>query len=118
MLKGLHRHFPKTKGKVSHVDIATPLTNMHYLNRPDSYGLEHSPAHYSGALTQMRPKTEIPGLFVTGQDIGTVGIVGALNGGILTAHACLGYGAWDLIVAKRNLIEDLMAMDAAEAKKA
>lgn len=52
---------------------------------------------------------------MTGQDVATVGIVGALNGGILTAHALLGYGAWDLIVAKRNLIEDLMAMDKAAA---
>jgi hypothetical protein len=31
--------------------------------------------------------------------------------GILTAHAVLGYGLWELLVAKRNLIEDLMAMD-------
>ena len=45
-----------------------------------------------------------------------MGIVGALNGGILTAHACLGYGAWDLIVGKRNLVEDLMAMDKAAGK--
>ena len=48
------------------------------------------------------------------QDVATVGIAGALNGGILTAHACLGYGAWDLIVAKRNLIEDLMALEATQ----
>ena len=39
----------------------------------------------------------------------SVGIVGALNGGILTAHAILGYGFWDLVIAERNLIEDLMA---------
>ena len=85
---------------------------MYYLGRPDSYGLEHTPAHYAGALDNMRPQTAIPGLYATGQDIGTVGVVGALNGGILTAHAALGYGLWDLLVAKRNLIEDLMAMDA------
>ena len=46
-----------------------------------------------------------------------MGIVGALNGGILTAHALLGYGFLDLVVAKRNLIEDIMAMDAAEKKE-
>jgi len=118
LLKGLYRHFPACKGKVKHVDIATPLTNMYYLNRPDSYGLEHTPAHYSGALTKLRPQTNIPGLFVTGQDVASVGIVGALNGGILTAHALLGYGAYDLILAKRNLIEDLMAMDKLEEEGA
>lgn len=117
LLKGLCAHYPKCEGRVKHVDVATPLTNMYYLGRADSYGLEHTPAHYDGALTQLRPRTDIRGLYVTGQDVGTVGIVGALNGGILTAHACLGYTAWDLIVAKRNLIEDLMAMDADCARK-
>lgn len=52
------------------------------------------------------------------QDVASVGIVGALNAGILTAHALMGYGFWDLVVSDRNLIEDLMAMDkAAETTK-
>lgn len=116
LLRGLYRHFPKCRGKVRFADVATPLTNKYYLGRADSYGLEHTPAHYNGALTAMRPQTQIPGLFATGQDIGTVGIVGALNGGILTAHACLGYGALDLVLAKRNLIEDLMAVEPKKRK--
>jgi len=62
----------------------------------------------------MRPVTKIPKLYCTGQDYASVGIVGALNGGILTAHAILGYGFWDLVVAKRNLIEDLMAQAKSE----
>ena len=111
LLEGLHTIYPKTRGNVDFVSVATPLTNQFYLNRPDSYGLEHTPEHYSGALDRMRPQTNINGLFVTGQDVASVGIVGALNGGILTAHAMLGYGFLDLVVAKRNLIEDIMAMD-------
>ena len=117
LLRALYRHYPKTRGKVEYVNIGTPLTNVYYLNRPDSYGLEHTPAHYSGALDLMRPQTGIPGLYATGQDIGTVGVVGALNGGILTAHAVLGYGFWDLVCIKRNLIEDIMAMDKKEKEK-
>jgi len=67
----------------------------------------------------MRPATTIPGLYCTGQDVATVGIVGALNAGILTAHALVGYGFWDLVVCDRNLIEDLMAYDnAANGAKA
>lgn len=65
----------------------------------------------------MRPLTEIPGLWITGQDLATVGIVGALNAGILTAHSVLGYGLWDLAFAKRNLMEDLMHMDDIHASK-
>lgn len=60
---------------------------------------------------QIRPETNIPGLWVTGQDVATVGIVGALNSGILTAHGLLGYGLWDLLFANRNLIEDTMRLD-------
>jgi len=111
MLNGLYRNYPKTKGTVEYVNIATPLTNKYYLGRADSYGLEHTVDHYGGGLNNMRPKTDIPGLFATGQDIGTVGIVGALNGGILTAHAVLGYNLWDLLVEERNLIEDCMRME-------
>jgi all-trans-retinol 13,14-reductase len=111
MLNGLYRNYPKTRGKVDYVSIATPLTNKYYLGRNDSYGLEHTMDHYGGALNEMRPATDIAGLWCTGQDIGTVGIVGALNGGILTAHAVLGYGLWDLVVEERNLIEDLMRGD-------
>ena len=116
LLRCLYRHYPKCRGKVEYAEVATPLTNLHYLGRADSYGLEHTPGHYAGKLDMMRPATNIPQLWLTGQDAATVGIVGALNGGILTAHAVLGYGFWDLVVAKRNLIEDLMALDEAEAK--
>ena len=48
---------------------------------------------------------------MTGHDVGSVGIVGALNAGIMTAMAITGYGIWDLVVAKRNIIGDLMEMD-------
>ena len=111
LLEGLHTNYPKTRGRVEFVSIGTPLTNLFYLGRADSYGLEHTPERYGGALDLMRPQTTIPGLFLTGQDVASVGIVGALNGGILTAHAVLGYGMLDLVLAKRNLIEDLMAVE-------
>jgi len=116
LLRSLYRHYPLCKGRVEYAEVATPLTNLHYLGKPDSYGLEHTPGHYSGKLDMMRPQTNIDQLWLTGQDCGSCGIVGALNGGILTAHAVLGYGFWDLVVAKRNLIEDLMAMDEAQKK--
>lgn len=56
----------------------------------------------------MRPKTDIDGLWITGHDVGSVGIVGALNSGIMTAMAITRYGIWDLVVAKRNIIEGML----------
>ena len=67
MLRGFMRHFPKAEGRVDYIDVATPLTNLYYLGRSDSYGLEHTPARYGGALDKMRPETAIPSLFCTGQ---------------------------------------------------
>ena len=117
MLAALYSHYPNCRGHVDYVEVGTPLSNLYYLRRADSYGMEHTPAHYAGALDNLRPQTSIPGLFVTGQDVGSVGIVGALNSGILTAHAVLGYGFVDLVLAKRNLIEDVMALDENEKTK-
>ena len=39
LLKGLYKHFPKCEGHVKYIDVATPLTNVYYLGRPDSYAL-------------------------------------------------------------------------------
>jgi all-trans-retinol 13,14-reductase len=49
------------------------------------YGLEASPRRFlSNAL---RAKTPIAGLYLTGQDVGSAGIVGAMMGGVLSAAA-------------------------------
>lgn len=55
-----------------------------------------------------KPTTPVRDLFVTGQDLVTGGISSAMTGGILTAHAILGYDMVDYIVLGRTLIKDLM----------
>ena len=52
------------------------------------YGLEHAPARF--AESRLRPRTGIPGLWLTGQDVTTCGIGAALFSGALTASAILG----------------------------
>ena len=47
---------------------------------------------------RLRPKTDIPGLFLTGQDILSAGVTGAAYAGVLTASAVL----------ERNVLKDLM----------
>ena len=63
------------------------------------YGLEHDMARFD-AWTQarLRPKTDVPGLFLTGQDILSAGVTGAAYAGVLTASAVL----------ERNVLNDLM----------
>ena len=51
--------------------------------RGELYGLDHT----SERLQQkwLGPRTKIPGLWLTGQDVLTCGVMGAMVGGLLTA---------------------------------
>jgi phytoene dehydrogenase-like protein len=49
------------------------------------YGLEASPRRFLS--TALRAKTPVAGLFLTGQDVGSPGITGAMMGGMLSAAA-------------------------------
>jgi all-trans-retinol 13,14-reductase len=50
--------------------------------------LAHSPGRF--AERHLGPRTAIPGLFLTGQDVATCGIAGAAMGGLLAATAVAG----------------------------
>ena len=47
------------------------------------YGLDHDPQRFEQSW--LRPKTTIRGLYLTGQDVVTCGVSGAMLGGLLTA---------------------------------
>ena len=91
--EGLYKFYPHTRGKVDFTMVGSSLTFNHYSRsqKGEVYGLEAAPERFQ-ADDWLRPQTDVPGLFLTGQDVTTVGVTGALMGGILTAHACLGYG--------------------------
>ncbi len=110
--EGLYKHYPKTRGNVTHYDIGTPLTNQHYLGAysGEAYGLDSTPYRYSKALS-LKPKTSIKNLYLTGQDICTLGFTGALMGGVLTTHSILGYGTIADLMLGRNFITDLKNME-------
>ncbi|CAE7339593.1 retsat, partial [Symbiodinium pilosum] len=112
MVKGLLKHFPQLDGKIEYVEMASPLSNIHYLNRAASYGLQHPPSRYTVA-EGLRPGrlAGVEGMWITGQDVTTNGFAGALMGGVLTAHGILGYGFWELVVCGRDLITDMMSLE-------
>ena len=61
-------------------------------------------------LTQavdLKPKTEINGLYLTGQDICTLGVTGAMMSGVLTANVIGGYDNMTDIVIGNNIVRDL-----------
>ncbi len=89
LLDALYRMQPQLRGRVQYSELSTPLSTRHFMNNRtgEIYGLEHSPERFG--LRWLRPRTSIPGLFLTGQDIVTVGVGGALFSGLLTAVAVL-----------------------------
>lgn len=89
LLEELYRRLPQLRGKIDHYELSTPLTTQHFMNyeRGEIYGIDHSPARFEQEF--LRPTTHIPGLYLTGQDIATCGVAGALVGGVITAGSIL-----------------------------
>lgn len=98
--------FPKMEGHVEYFEIGTPLTNSFYLNGPkgEIYGLDHDLSRFAnGAFAELRPKTCLPGLFITGQDIVVCGFGGALLGSLLCASEAMNR---NLFLDLRELMEE------------
>jgi len=89
LLEQLYRFEPQVKGRIDHCELSTPLSTANFVNyaHGEIYGLAHSPDRF--ALKFLRPQTAIKNLFLTGQDISTCGIGGALMSGVITASAIL-----------------------------
>ncbi|MCO5233552.1 MAG: NAD(P)/FAD-dependent oxidoreductase [Chitinophagales bacterium] len=98
LLKHLYRFVPQIEGKVDFYELSTPLTTKHFANyqRGEVYGLDHTPERFESKF--LKPSTPISQLYLTGQDIVSVGIGGALMSGVLTASAIL----------NTNLVEKVM----------
>jgi all-trans-retinol 13,14-reductase len=90
----LEMHVPAVAGKIDFAELSTPLTTRHFMNyeRGEAYGMSATPARFR--LKCLVPQTPIGNLYLTGQDVVSLGIAGALMGGAVTASAIL----------RRNLI--------------
>jgi len=95
--------YPQLEDKVEYFEVGTPLSNQFYIASPkgEIYGCDHNKERFSPITTAMlRPNTPVPGLYLTGQDVCTCGLSGAMNGGLMTST----------IILKRNLTGDLMTI--------
>lgn len=89
MLAALDRYLPGTRQYVRTWELSTPLSTAHFTGAPHgaAYGLAHSPERF--ACRELHPRTPIDGLFLTGQDVSTCGVMGALSGAVTTASVIL-----------------------------
>lgn len=85
LLEKLYEKLPHLRGKIDYYELATPLSTQFFCwyAKGEIYGLDHDPQRFE--QNWLRPKTEIEGLYLTGQDIMTCGVVGAMIGGLMTA---------------------------------
>ena len=99
LLKELYKQFPQLEGKIDYYELSTPLSTKHFVHydKGEIYGLDHTPERFR--MQELRPKTPIKNYYLTGQDIVTVGIGGALMSGVLTAaHVTTNFWMIDRIV--------------------
>ncbi|WP_237057353.1 phytoene desaturase family protein [Microbulbifer sediminum] len=91
LLEHLYRHFPQLRGQVDYCELSTPLSTAWFCeySRGEIYGLDHDPKRFRQGW--LRPKTRIKGLYLTGQDIMSCGVAGAMYGGVLAAQSILGW---------------------------
>lgn len=78
-------HMPGLADMIVHAELSTPLSTDHFV-RPQAgsiYGLEPTPERFRNPW--LRPRSPISNLFFAGAEVSTVGVIGAMMGGVLAA---------------------------------
>ncbi len=90
LMEHLYERLPDLRGKVDYYEVSTPLSTNWFggYQKGELYGLAHTPDRMQ--QDWLRPKTSIPGLWLTGQDILTCGVTGAMMAGMLTTTSIVG----------------------------
>lgn len=85
----LERHVPPVRGYIDS-GLSRPLSTRHFANYPqgDIDGLSSVPARFR--LRSLGAPTPVRNLYLTGADVTTLGVTGALFGGVVTASLILG----------------------------
>jgi all-trans-retinol 13,14-reductase len=81
MLGELFKQMPQLEQALDFHELATPLSTewFHLYDRGEIYGLEHDATRFR--QDWLHPVTAVKGLYLTGQDVVTAGVGGALMGG-------------------------------------
>jgi all-trans-retinol 13,14-reductase len=111
LLAELYKQMPQLEGRLDFAELATPLSTewFHLYDRGEIYGLDHDVQRFRQRW--LHPATPVKGLYLTGQDVVTAGVGGALMGGVMTTSALLGLESRKLW----KLIEDWKAPEVAPA---
>ena len=89
-MEHLYERLPHLRGKIDYYEVSTPLSTNWFggYRHGELYGLAHTPERMQ--QDWLRPRTRIPGLWLSGQDILTCGVTGAMMAGVLTTSSIVG----------------------------
>lgn len=85
LLAFVDRRYPGFRDLVDYCEVSTPLTVEGFTGHPHGavYGVPGTPDRYR--LAYLGVRTPVRNLYLTGSDAGSLGIVGALMSGVMTA---------------------------------
>jgi all-trans-retinol 13,14-reductase len=103
LLDLVERHYPGFRQIVAFQELSTPLSVESFTGHRQGaiYGIPATPERFRNGWFNIR--STIPGLLLTGSDVASAGIVGAMMGGVLTAADLLGpLGYFKIMSAARR----------------
>lgn len=103
LIKLVDDEVPGFADLIEYVEVSTPITTEHFTGHPKGaiYGLTSEPKRYR--LLPYGAHTPVKGLYLTGADIFSVGIVPALLSGLMTSGAIRGpFGFFKVVKDMQN----------------
>jgi all-trans-retinol 13,14-reductase len=101
LLAELERQAPSVVGNIAYSELSTPVTTRHFMNygHGEIYGIASTPDRF--LMRELGARTPIRGLYLTGQDVASLGVVGALFGGVIGASAATGKNLFSVVSKPR-----------------
>jgi len=101
LLAELERQAPSVVGNIAYSEMSTPVTTRHFMNyaHGEIYGIASTPDRFR--MRELGARTPIRGLYLTGQDAASLGVVGAMFGGFIGASAAIGKSFFSLLSEPR-----------------
>lgn len=97
LIETLYKKMPQLEGQLDFAELSTPLSTQWFQwnKEGEIYGLTHTVERFR--QDWLHPQTPIKNLYLTGSDIVTAGVGGALMGGVMTANVMMGLKAYKVM---------------------
>ncbi|MCP4808038.1 MAG: NAD(P)/FAD-dependent oxidoreductase [Proteobacteria bacterium] len=88
---------PELEPLIDYVELSTPISTETFCRPIEGsiYGIEPTPERFEN--DHLKPRARLPGLFFSGSEVTTVGVMGAMMGGVLCAAAIEPMGVFNHI---------------------